>query len=334
MITLRNKVVENHIKGVTKDLSLNKDIIKTLVGDVDISSSSTPKKITIKDMINSEANPKTGLDQEGRYTFIEDEYPEEVDGAKIIRDSFSTNTDEYISFYNDLLDRSKGDEDLDRFLTQGFASDSDITGFSDYNKAMYSIVRKITALQPYVDFRKKLTYDDEKMEFDKCKYDICYWLDNYCIVQGAGAFVKIKMNKHLKTVAKLYEASVMTTFVTSRQSSKTTIALACTAWYFNFWANTTLQLINLSVSDNNKNMQMIKLILQAQPSYLRTWNPETKGSKDVDNVASKESTLNSKLRGLVINPQDPDSTGRGTTSALNIIAYYKSIELLGRLNFR
>ena len=81
--------------------------------------------------------------------------------------------------------------------------------------------------------------------------------------------------------------------------------MACTAWYFNFWANTTLQLINLSVSDNNKNMQMIKLILQAQPSYLRTWNPEAKGSKDVDNVASKESVLNSKLKGLVINPQDP-----------------------------
>lgn len=81
-------------------------------------------------------------------------------------------------------------------------------------------------------------------------------------------------------------------------------------------------------------MQMIKLILQAQPSYLRTWNPEAKGSKDVDNVASKESVLNSKLKGLVINPQDPDSTGRGTTSALNNIAHYKSIELLESLNSR
>lgn len=305
-ITLRNRQDERNIKETTKGLALGKDIVKSLVGEVDTSTIKEVKNLSIKNLINSETNPNTGLDSEGRYTFIEDEYPEVIDGAKIIQDSFSTTTDEYISYYNDLIDRSKkGDEELERFLSQGFASDENITEFAEYNKAMYSIVRKITKLQPYVDQRRKMSYDDEKMEFDKCKYDICYWLENYCIVQGAGAFVRIKMNNHLRTVAKLYEASVMTTFVTSRQSSKTTIALACTAWYFNFWANTTLQLINLSVSDNNKNMQMIKLILQAQPAYLRTWNPEAKGSKDVDNVASKESVLNSKLKGLVINPQDP-----------------------------
>ena len=65
------------------------------------------------------------------------------------------------------------------------------------------------------------------------------------------------------------------------------------------------------------------------PLFLRTWVPERKGSMDIDNIASKQSTLNSRLKGLTIDKQDPDSTGRGSTSALyyDEVAYLKSIDI-------
>lgn len=322
MITIRNTSEKEYIKENTGHLSPLKNVVET--SNIQPTGYVKPLKITISDE-----------DEDG---YLTSEELEKIDGTKL-NDIANLDLDskEYKDYYNFLYSVSENDEELkesldemESFLKQGFAdSEESIQTFSEYNLAMYKMVRSITTNYPIANRKAIKTYDDEQLEFFKCKYDIVYWLENYCIIQGAGAFVRIQLNDSLRTVARLFEASVLTTFVTSRQSSKTTIALACISWYFNFWANVNMQLINLSVSDNNKNMQMIKLICQSMPLFLRTWVPERKGSMDIDNIASKQSTLNSRLKGLTIDKQDPDSTGRGSTSALyyDEVAYLKSIDI-------
>lgn len=321
MIKIREvNIDENHDNN--KGITLN-------IPDTDEKKVAT-KKVNKKDNINILID---GIDD-----LVTVEVLESIDGNEVSRiTNLDTESDEYKNYYNLLYEIAEDDEELsealdnmETFLRVGFAEDVDnIDSFKSYNYSMYKTVRQITKVQPIANKKTIKTYDDEQLEFFKCKYDIIYWLENYCIIQGGGAFVRMMLNDHLRTVAKLFEASVLTTFVTSRQSSKTTIALACISWYFNFWSNTTMQLINLSVSDNNKNMQMIKMICQNMPMFLRTWIPEAKGSQDIDNIASKQSVLNSKIKGLTIDRQDPDSTGRGSTSALYFdeVGYLKGIEI-------
>ena len=97
-------------------------------------------------------------------------------------------------------------------------------------------------------------------------------MHNYCFIPVAGAYVPILLNEKLMTVALLYEASVPHIFQSSRQSSKTTIELALTAWYENFWENTSSLLLNTLTSTNNKNIAFIKDILKSMPKWILKWN--------------------------------------------------------------
>jgi len=170
-----------------------------------------------------------------------------------------------------------------------------------------------------------LTNEMKENEILKCKYNIIYWLENYCKVQAPGGYVSILLNDKLKTVALLLQASCITEFQSSRQSSKTTLMLAILAWYFNFWENTSTLTLNLSTSANKKNLSFIKQVLQQQPDWMQMWNPK----KDINNVNDICSALNSKIGGIVISKSEPEETGRGFTGALYMdeIAYLKNISV-------
>ena len=218
------------------------------------------------------------------------------------------------------------DEQYDFYNSRG--NDEERLTAYGYNMQMYKLIRDMIRYTGYAKPKLVRGMEAEEKEFLKCKYDIVYFLENYCRIPAPGGSVKLLLNDRLRAVAKLFEASVITNFMTSRQSSKTTIMLACYAWYYNFWTATSSLLINLTVGDNKKNISIIKNIIKDFPKYLKVWNPE-KNKNDVDNVYEIVSGgSNSRLSGLVINKTDADSSGRGKTGAL----YYDEIAYLEKIS--
>ena len=204
----------------------------------------------------------------------------------------------------------------------------ELSELSKHNREMFTTIRKLTSVNPRRP-KKCVSRESQELEFEKCKYDILYFLENYTIIPAPGANIRLLLNDKLRLVARLFEASVPYLFTTSRQSSKTTIVLVCYAWYFNFWNNTAGLLVNLSQPDNKKNIKFIKDIISFLPKYLQVWNPST-NRDDVDNTQeiATPSSSNSKITGIVINDSDPNSTGRGKTGAIywDEIAYLKGIK--------
>jgi hypothetical protein len=193
------------------------------------------------------------------------------------------------------------------------------------NEELYKKFKFISLEKPESLNYAQPTQEEAFLEVLKCKYNVLYWLHNYCFIPVAGAYVPILLNEKLMTVALLYEASVPHIFQSSRQSSKTTIELALTAWYENFWENTSSLLLNTLTSTNNKNIAFIKDILKSMPKWMCTWNEE----KDVNNVKSIANGLNSKIGGIVVNKMEPDATARGYTGGLYMdeIAYIRNISI-------
>jgi len=235
------------------------------------------------------------------------------------------NTKQLVEDINELSEPVEASVDLDLIDT---LEDSELMSLKSYNLTMYQTIRKFTKSSPNKP-RVVNSHQLGELEFNKCKYDIVYYLENYCLIPAAGANIRLLLNNKLRIVARLFEASVPHLFMTSRQSSKTTIELACFAWYFNFWNNTGGILINLTQPDNKKNIKFIKDMISFLPNYLRVWNPKV-NRDDIDNtmeIATPE-TSNSKISGVVIDKSDPGSTGRGKTGALywDEIGYLKGIK--------
>jgi len=194
-----------------------------------------------------------------------------------------------------------------------------------YNIQMYHKIRAYNKKRPK---RPTIvaTKEAQQLEFDRCKYDIVYYLENYVVFDIAGGTTPMILNDKLRLAARLYEASVLILMMSARQKGKTSIMNACNSHTFNFHANTSMHLINLNVGANKKNLRIIENMLIKLPIYLQTYNPAR--SDCIANVFEKISAMNSKLNGMVI-ANDPDSTGRGHTGSLcyDEIAYLKGIEI-------
>ena len=162
------------------------------------------------------------------------------------------------------------------------------------------------------------TEKEQALEVLKCKYNILYYLKNYCKIPLAGGnCTDLLMNDKLMTVALLYQASVPFIFQTSRQSSKTTIILCCTSWYMNFFENTKLMFYNMKIPDNKKNLAIVKQIISFMPSWMRTYDPKV----HPNNVESFKNGLNSEIFLKTVDRVDPGASGRGNTSGIMFDEY-------------
>ena len=238
-------------------------------------------------------------------------------------------TDE-TSVNKNLLKKFKQSEDYKKYIEYYINNPNELDSLYKVNKALtikYRALNKIIGYKapPLEEVLKNP--EKQKEEFLRCKYDIVYWLENYCYVPIAGGNIPIMLNDELRTVARLFESSVTFAFMTSRQSSKTLIIISCLAWLFNFFPKVSEMLLNIKTADNKKNMRTFKDIIENMPEFLRTWNPK-KNKDDADNVFEKTSSLGCKITGFVVDKTDPDLTARGSTGMAYIdeAAYIKNIK--------
>lgn len=171
----------------------------------------------------------------------------------------------------------------------------------------------------------KLTKNDKALEILKCKYNIVYFLKNYVMIplSGGGA-TPLLVNEYLMTVALLYQASFPFIFQTSRQSSKTTIILACCLWYSNFWSNTKVMFFNTKTKENKKNLRDLKKMYSFLPTWLNSYK-----STDPNNVETFVNSIKSEINLCVVDKDSPDATGRGNTGGIYLdeFGFLKNIHI-------
>ena len=98
------------------------------------------------------------------------------------------------------------------------------------NSKLYNFNKEMFERFQYVHLedkpKKVVSKEEQALEILKCKYNILYYLKNYCkIPLTGGSSTDLLMNDKLKTVAFYIEAGAPFIFQTARQSSKTTIVL-------------------------------------------------------------------------------------------------------------
>jgi len=203
---------------------------------------------------------------------------------------------------------------------------TEINSMKEFNFFMYQEVRQETAKNPTAPFYAH-NAEIRKQEFMKCKYDILYYAENYVTLPTVSGRIKFLMSDEIRTFLRLAEASVFSTFQTSRQSSKSTSTHVVASWYFNFWQNSKLGLVNTTVDAGKKNLRYIMDINEGLPDWMNTFDLSHK--KTIDNVFSKLSPTNSELRTAVVDKNSPEASLRGNTFALIIeeIAFLKSIHI-------
>lgn len=185
------------------------------------------------------------------------------------------------------------------------------------NNKIYTFNKDLFEKFKYAHLTKKpegkLTKEQQALEILKCKYNILYYLENYSMIPlPGGGSTMLEVNDKLRTVALLYQASVIHIFQTSRQSSKTTIQLCCTTWYINFWENVKILFFNTKASDNKKNLLEIKKMIALLPKWMRSFDPK----RDPNNVEKFRNGIESEITLMSIDRQSPDATGRGNTGAI------------------
>lgn len=185
------------------------------------------------------------------------------------------------------------------------------------SKNAYETNLELTEKFRYAHLTSKPTHElnrsEKALEILKCKYNILYYLENYCkIPLPGGGSTELQINDKLRTVALLYQASVPHIFQTSRQSSKTTIEICCGAWYVNFWQNVKIMFFNTKIPENKKNLAEIKKMLLLLPNWMCSFDPK----RDPNNVEKFRNGIESEINLMSIDRQDPDATARGNTGAL------------------
>ena len=182
------------------------------------------------------------------------------------------------------------------------------------NSKLYNFNKEMFERFQYVHLedkpKKVVSKEEQALEILKCKYNILYYLKNYCkIPLTGGSFTDLLMNDKLKTVALLYQAGAPFIFQTARQSSKTTIILCCTSWYISFYENTKVLFYNMKIPDNKKNLGIVKQIISNLPKWMRTYDPKV----HPNNVESFKNGLNSEIFLKTVDRVDPGASGRGLT---------------------
>lgn len=198
-----------------------------------------------------------------------------------------------------------------------------ITERGNLNKELF---KKFKQFDNQIKPDKILTKEEQILEILKCKYNILYYINNYLrIPLSGGGSTPLLLNDKLRTVALLYQASVTTVFQTARQSSKTTIIIACSSWYINFWENTKVLFYNRQRSDNKKNLRDIKKILSLLPEWMVTYNPKI----HPNNVETLRNGIDSSIELAIIPKDDPDAAGRGNTAGLYLdeFGFLKNIHI-------
>ena len=203
---------------------------------------------------------------------------------------------------------------------------TEVNNMKEFNFLMYQEVRQETTKNPKAPYYAH-NADIRKQEFLKCKYDILYFAENYVTLPTVSGRIKFLMSDEIRTFLRLAEASVFATFQTSRQSSKSTSTHVVACWYFNFWQNSKLGLVNTTVDAGKKNLRYIMDINEGLPNWMNTFDLTHK--KTIDNVTSKLSPTNAELRTAVVDKNSPESSLRGNTFALIIeeIAFLKNISI-------
>lgn len=198
------------------------------------------------------------------------------------------------------------------------------------NSKLYNFNKEMFERFQYAHLEDKpakiISKEDQALEILKCKYNILYYLKNYCkIPLAGGSSTDLLMNDKLKTVALLYQSGTPFIFQTARQSSKTTIILCCTSWYMNFFENTKLLFYNMKIPDNKKNLAIVKQIISFMPKWMRTYDP----SIHPNNVESFKNGLNSELFLKTVDRVDPGASGRGMTAGIffDECAFMRNIHL-------
>ena len=238
---------------------------------------------------------------------------------------FEHSSDEFLeeflpSNYRDIIKEIRDDEEYQYLVNM---PNELIKSTKEYNFKMYKNIRAYNKLNPKAGL---LTTAEEKaFELQRCKYDILYFVENYVFVQFVGGVIKFKLNDKIRCKLRLYEASVMHLFMTSRQSSKTQSSLVGDLWYFNFWKRSKMTLVNTKLDENEKNLREIMSMEELLPDWMKTFNPDHKEA--IDNVRKKISPLKSEIAIGVVDRFDPKSSLRGKTSALDIdeVAYLKKV---------
>ena len=199
-----------------------------------------------------------------------------------------------------------------------------INSTRDLNYKLYQQVRDYNLKNP-IKPDLVLTTEEKEKEIIRCKYDILYYCQ-YVEVSTVSGFLDYDLNDDLRLVLRLFEASVLTYFMSSRQSGKTFTNMVAISWYFSFWSKSNMITLNLDVSSNKKNLREVINIIERLPKYMNTMIVD---DRVVSNVFEKINIIGSQISGLVVDRESNETTGRGRTGFLYLdeVAYIKGITL-------
>ncbi len=258
--------------------------------------------------------------------------PEDYEETKLlIEEEFQQDSSNYVitEELHDIVQEIKQDPEYIRLKNTPIEL---IDSTRDLNIKLYQQVREFNKDNP-VKPELILTKELREKEIIRCKYDIVYFAENYVEVATVGGYIPYMINDDLRMFLRLNEASVITLFMSSRQSSKTYTAMVASSWYFNFWARSQMTLINIQVADNKKNLRTVIDILDRTPVWMNSMSDKALSgideSKVSNNVFEKINPLGSKINGGVVDRQDPEASLRGRTSSLSIDegAWCKGIDI-------
>jgi len=223
--------------------------------------------------------------------------------------------------YKEIISEIKDDEEYNYIKNMPAEL---ISSVKEFNFKMYTQIRKFNKLNP-VKPAYLATKELKEREILRCKYDLIYYCENYVILPTVSGDIKFLLNDKIRCSLRLFEAGMITMFMTSRQSSKTTKDLVGFQWYFNFWSRSKTTLVNTAVAENKKNLRFIMTIYERLPDFLNTFKEHP---NKIDNVMEKVSGTKAEIGTGVVDASDPSASLRGKTSALGIdeAAYLKGID--------
>ena len=168
-----------------------------------------------------------------------------------------------------------------------------------------------------------LTQEEIVKEILKCRQDPLYFIKKYCKIPAPEGIIKVKLYPKQEEIIKSCLNDHYVIILGSRQTGKTTSIQLFTLWLVLFYPKYQVAITSRSSKAIVDFIREIMDIYHLLPDFLKF------DKLVIDNVFEKVFPNGSIIRGVPVNPQNPENAGRGLKADFVIIdeaAFIKGID--------